>query len=233
MTESTDTTTVKTNRKIAFEIYPEDVCIIGLDTDDGPEHPLWDERVALPVNQAMVDNMLLRGWTHGAVELRKNKADKRYEVVVGRQRVKAARTANEQGTDGYERLKVVAFMNDVEDNDAMGLVISENEQRTDDNPMAKADKLKRFMMQGKTIAEAALVFGVSKQTIKLWAKAHKLIGPVQDAVRSGKISFNGALGLADLSEDKQQEALDALPEDGEGQDGNVTKKQIKKLKEVV
>jgi hypothetical protein len=29
----------------AFGMEPKDLVIVGFDTDDGPEHPLWDERV--------------------------------------------------------------------------------------------------------------------------------------------------------------------------------------------
>jgi ParB family chromosome partitioning protein len=227
MTEKTEI-----NRKIAFEIFPEDVKIIGLDTEDGEEHPLWDKRATLPVNEAMAQRMVITGWTHGAIELHKNKEEKRYEVIVGRQRIKALRRANElREANGLERFKAVAFFKDLEVADAADIMIAENEIRENDSPIDKADKVWRYMNRfGKSHKDAALTFGVSVQTIKLWLKASKLIEPVQQAIRDGKISFNAALELANMSEEEQATHLEEMPE-GEGQFGEVTKKQIKGQKD--
>src|SRR5512136_2177542 len=32
-----------------FKFKPSELIIVGLDTEDGPEHPLYDDRIGLPV----------------------------------------------------------------------------------------------------------------------------------------------------------------------------------------
>lgn len=38
-------------RKQYWLLNPENLVIIGLDTNDGPEHPLWDTRIKLPIDK--------------------------------------------------------------------------------------------------------------------------------------------------------------------------------------
>ena len=45
----------------AFGMDPDKLTIIGLDTDDGPEHPLYDERVRLPLDESFVKNVKVYG----------------------------------------------------------------------------------------------------------------------------------------------------------------------------
>lgn len=194
----------------AFSIDPHTVIIVGLDTDDGPEHPLYDERARLPVSESMVRNMLVHGWTHGAIELRKDGSA--VQVIVGRQRVKAAREASVRLTkEGKEPLFVRAFVRGLDGADALGVMISENENRTDDSPWARAEKCKRYLDMGRSVADAANVFGVQAQTITQWMRFQDLATPVQKAIRSGRVSFNAALELADMPRDDQAAALESLP----------------------
>jgi hypothetical protein len=87
-------TAIDAKRGNLFLVPPEDITIIGLDTEDGPEHPLFDERVLLPVDEALARNIAI----HGVIEpvvIRKN-GDDVIEVIDGRQRVRSARLANER-----------------------------------------------------------------------------------------------------------------------------------------
>lgn len=203
------------SRLNAFSVNPsaEHVTIVGFDTDDGPEHPLFDERACAPLDEMMVRRMVKKGFTHGAIELRKN-GDK-LEVVVGRQRVKAARAANLlRAEDGLPPFAVRAFVRGVDGADALELLIAENEQRQSDGPLLKAQKCRRLMELGKNEEACAEAFGVEVQTIENWMRFFDLADEVQSAVKAGKAAFYAALGLADLSREEQVEALESLPAEG-------------------
>jgi ParB family chromosome partitioning protein len=195
----------------AFSIDPDTLIIIGHDTNDGPEHPLYDERAHRAVAENLVLNMMVHGWTHGAIEVRKDGSA--VEVLVGRQRVKAARVANERlRAEGKEPVFVRAFVRGLDGIQAFGIMISENENRADDTPWVRFEKCQRYLAMGRSEADAAIVFGVQAQSIKKWMRAADLSADVQDAIRSGRVSFSAALELADLSREEQIAALSSLPE---------------------
>src|SRR5512143_1919662 len=83
-------------KRDAYMFDPEDLVLV---TDE--KSPLYDERVHLPVNEALVMNMLFApdGVPQGVLEpitAVRNPETGKVEVVVGRQRVKAAREANKR-----------------------------------------------------------------------------------------------------------------------------------------
>jgi ParB family chromosome partitioning protein len=75
----------------AFAVDPDNLIIIGLDTDDGPEHPLYDERVKLPLDESTVLNIMAIGVKEPVLV---RKTDGNPEVVDGRRRTMHAREAN-------------------------------------------------------------------------------------------------------------------------------------------
>lgn len=84
---------VQGKRGTIFRLDPDELVIIGLDTDDGPEHPLYDASIKRPLNEATVQDIMLRGVQH-AVTGRKN--GDRVEVVLGRDRTRHAREAKKR-----------------------------------------------------------------------------------------------------------------------------------------
>src|ERR1044071_4250279 len=67
---------------------PDDLVIIGLDTDDGPEHPLYDPRIKGDISEPEIRNVEYFGIIT-PVQVRRY--DNRLEVVNGRGRVRKAR----------------------------------------------------------------------------------------------------------------------------------------------
>lgn len=196
----------------AFGMDPNDLIVIGLDSEDGPEHPLYDERVKLPLEESMVLNIMV----HGVLEpvlVRKNGDEA--EVVAGRRRVLHAREANKRlKKEGSEEIRVPVMVRKGDDASLMGVAISENEIRRDDNPSTKAAKLMRYIATGRTEQEAAVAFGVSLQTIKNWSRMADLDPKVLKAVDSGKIPASAAWNLSNLSREEQRAELDKLLEGG-------------------
>ena len=211
--------------KKIFMVDPWKLTVIGLDTDDKGEHPLYDKRVRLPPDEKTVANIKFHG-VHTPITVRKN--GDAIEVVAGRRRVINAREANiELKTEGKELVRVPCMTAKAEDADLLGILISENEHRRDDTPMAKARKLKKLLALGRTETEASIVFGVSKQSIKNWSKLLDLSKKVQKAVDNGKLAASAAIELHELSHEEQDEQLEgAIAASG----GKVTGRDIKERK---
>ena len=212
-------------RKDVFMVDPWELTVIGLDTDDKADHPLYDKRVKLPPDEKTVANIKHQG-VHTPIRVRKN--GDTIEVVVGRRRVINAREANvELKTEGKEEVRVPCMMAKGEDADLLGILISENEHRRGDTPMARARKLKKLLDMGRTEDEAANVFGVTKQAVKNWVKLLDLSSKVRKAVDNGKLSASAAIELHALSHEEQDEQLDEAIAAAATSGGKVTGRDIK------
>lgn len=192
----------------AFAVDPDDLTIIGLDTDDGPEHPLWDERIRLPVNENLGLDLSVLGNTQNIV-VRKN--GERVEVVVGRQRVKAARWVNQQlRARGAEPVKLKATVEKGDSARLMGMRIGENRLRHNGGPMAQARELQRYLALGRSLKEAEVTFNAGAETLRLWGLLLDLHDDVQAAVDSEQVSASAAVELARFSQEEQVKLLAEL-----------------------
>jgi ParB family chromosome partitioning protein len=173
----------------AWAVSPSDLVIVGLDTHNGPEHPLYDERVLLPVPDAFVADIRALGILE-PVKVRKN--GNLLEVVAGRQRVRAAREVNRTGGD----LRVPVMLERGDDARMRDVGLSENEHRVNDSHEVKIRKLVRYLASGRTEHEAAVRFGVSGQTIKNWLALAEAGPEVKAAVAAGEITSTEAVKIA-------------------------------------
>jgi ParB-like chromosome segregation protein Spo0J len=157
-------------RETMFRVDPATLTIIGLDTDDGPEHQLWDERIKDPLNESMVKNIMALGVIEPIIVVVEGSGDSRRAVVVdGRGRTRHAREANrllkERGEPGLV-VPVVAEKG-MSEKDQQLLAVSLNEIRRDDPTMVKAAKAARMKQRGSSSQDIALAFGVDPQTVSL------------------------------------------------------------------
>ncbi len=198
-------------RADAYKIDPDRAVIIGLDTDDGEEHELYDERIHLPLSPEMVANIKAKG----VIEPIQFIFDgDRIVIVNGRRRIMHAREANRQlVAEGEPPLRVPGVSKS--DEHLLGLMVSTNEHRVDDTPLTRAKKLQRMIARGYSLDECAVYFGVSKQTIRNWKALLECAPKVQKAVDAGKISASAAQKLAKLERAEQVETLDKMIESGE------------------
>lgn len=188
-------------RGTVFRVPPEDLKIIGLDTKDGPEHPLHDERIHLPIDQGLVENIIKYGIRMN-VEVRKNGDD--LEVVDGRQRVRAAREANKRlKAEGSVLILVPTTIAKGNDGFMLGVMISVNENRQNDPLIAKAEKAKRALDFGQPEEDVATMFGVTKKAIQGWMKLLDLHPDVLALVKEKKMAASTAIKLSDLPREEQ------------------------------
>jgi ParB family chromosome partitioning protein len=188
----------------AFGVDPDDLIIVGGDTPD-KKSPLYDERVNLPVNESLVKNIMVYGVLE-PVLVRKNSHED-FEVVDGRQRVRAAREANnrlrEAGRDA-EVIRVPILVKKAEGGVLAGMMVSANEIRQDDTPLAKARKAGHLIGLGRTEDEVATIFGVTTQTIGNWLRLLNLAPELLTQVEQGNVSASEASKVAKAPEAVQR-----------------------------
>lgn len=205
-------------RANAFLVDPSDVVIVGLDTKDGIEHPLYDPRIHLPLDEGLVLDLMELGQLQ-EVLVRKN--GDAFEVVDGRQRIRAMREANKRlAAKGMETMKArVAVRRPLDrrsvEADALGVMISANENRQDDDVVAKAAKAERLLALGKEKAEVARRFGIVLPSLENLLALNDLSDTVRAAIQAKQIGFIAAIKLNDLSHKDQDETLAAILASGQ------------------
>lgn len=131
-----------------------------------PAHPLYDERHALPVDDATVRNMMAFGVLEPIIiTLDTESGD--VLVVDGRQRVKNAAEANRRLHAEGRPLLLVPATTRKGDSAAVlfGVMVATNELRQADPPLVRAAKMQRLKNLGQDDDAVALAFGVNKLTV--------------------------------------------------------------------
>lgn len=192
-------------------VDPAHLTIIGVDTQDGPEHVLYDERNDVPIPQSFVDQVRAFGGIHTPISVRKITLNgvERIEVVAGRRRVRCARIIN---ADTPGALLVPCSLVRGGDDRAQDVSASENAQREQDPVEISSKKCVRYIASGRTIHEAALHFNVSDQTIRNWLAFAEAPTAVKQAVKEGRVSATSAARPKKATPAKR--TLKALCKDG-------------------
>jgi ParB family chromosome partitioning protein len=212
------------SRTNAYNIDPTDLTLV---TDKA--HPLYDPRVTMPLDEAMVRSIMFQGVIEPVVITRDGDT---CLVVDGRQRVRAAVEANKRlEKEGKETIKVTCVLRRGNESDLFGVAISANENRQDDTPLGRATKCQRYMNMGRSEAEAAVTFGVTTQCIRQWMKVLECSATVRKAVEEGKIAASAAAQLADLAAEDQESALAGALADCEtpGSNGKTARPTARKV----
>jgi len=211
-------------RTNAWNLNPSELVLV-----EDVDHPLYDPRVFLPVDESLVRNIMVNGVIEPVIIARINQTT---YVVDGRQRVKAALEANVRlEREGKEPIRVCCVCRRGTETDLFGVSISANENRQDDSPLGRANKAAKLMAMGRTEDEAAVAFGVTKQCINQWLKVLQCAPVVRRAVDEGAISASAAVELADLEADEQVKALEQLLDaDDTTKDGRKKKPTARKAR---
>jgi len=190
---------------------PNDLVIIGLDTRDGEDHELYDERSMKVLDDNLVKNIMVYGVLQPIIV--REEAGKLL-VVDGRQRVRAARKAKSlQNGAGEFEVKVPYTTHGVVGADRqrlVGVMVSANEQRSADEILVKAAKASRMEALGASLDEISIAFGRSKTTIRQWLKLLESHPTLQDAVRHETVALSAAHEIAKYDKDEQVQVLREL-----------------------
>lgn len=198
-------------RRDLFVFKPEDVVVIGLDTKhlNKEGHILYEDSVKLPVDKGLVAAMLEQGFNDPIV-VRRNGNDA--EVVAGRQRVKAARRANEILRErGAAELVITAVQFKGDDGDALGAVVSENSNRRTTTFRERAENALRLQKLGKSNAQIAAYSGITTHNVAELLAFWELDPKIQRAVDADKIAGSvAAKELAKLPREVQAARMEVL-----------------------
>jgi len=205
---------------------PEDLTIVK-----DPKHPLYDERIHLPVDEALVKNIMFQGILETIVFAKDGETGD-IMVVDGRQRVRACKEANKRlKAQGCEPVLVPGMPRRGDAAALAGVMVSANEIRQDDTPLGRAKKMQRLLDFGKSEHDLGILFGCSKPTVKSTLALLECSAAVKTAIENGKIGITHAYQLAKMDVPKQKETLDKMLKAAEGETGR--NKRGKKMREVV
>lgn len=172
--------------------------------------PLYDPRVHLPLSEPMVLNIMALGVIQ-AITVAKNPETGVVEVVVGRQRVKAAREANKRlRAKGCEPIQVPAIPRRDKGASLTDTMVSENELRESDTPIGRAEKMARLLKYGRTNEDLAVIFGCGLATVRNTLALLDAPAAVRDAVEAGEINVTHAKQMAKLPPEVQREKVKEL-----------------------
>lgn len=172
--------------------------------------PLYDERVHLPVDIDLAKNIDYQGVIE-PILIQKDPETGTVEVVVGRQRVKASRLANEwRRARGVATVQVPAIVHRGEREKLLDVIVSENEARTADTPLGRAEKMRRLMALGRGENEIAVIFKCKVQAVRDTLKLLECTSAVQQAVEKGQINLKHAKQLAGMAPADQRAKVQEL-----------------------
>lgn len=205
-------------RQDTFRVDPDNLVVV---TDPG--HPLYDERVHLPLSEDTVLDIMQRGVVVNVIVRRNGNL---FEVVDGRQRVRHAIEANKRfkAAKKKERIFIPVTLRREGDQESASLTVALNEHRTEDTPLVKARKAQRLLNLGEPEESVARSFRMTKPALRSLLKVLDSDQTVQTAVEKGEVHFTAASRLAALPRDEQKQALEDLRSQGLG----VSKKTISK-----
>lgn len=189
----------------------KDVVIIGLDTEDGPEHILYDaERINLPLDEDLVENIDFLGKVLEPVGVRKN--GDQAEIIFGSMRTRAVREVNKRRRAAGRKdfIRLPARIDRADESQLIARMYSENAQRRVDAPMARARHINRYLEQGNSAESAKKIFRLSVQSIKAQLALLDLDKSVQKMVDRGELPATAAATLSGLTRDEQKAAAEKL-----------------------
>lgn len=176
--------------------------------------PLYDPRVHLPVDEAMARNIDYQGVIE-PIGVSKNPETGETEVVFGRQRVKAAILANQWRRErGVAERLIPGVVYNGKRQDALDAIVSENEARTADTPLGRAEKMRRHLALGKGEDQIAVIYNCTVSTVRDTLALLDTPKAVQDAVEAGQITLTHAKALVKLKPDEQRAKVAELVEAG-------------------
>lgn len=217
-----------------YQFDPDDVVLV-----DDKKAALYDERVDNDFKESLVLNMMFApdGVPLGVLEPtlgRRNPETGKVEIIDGRQRTKAAREANKRlKKQGVEPIRLPVMLKRATDQRAVAMLISSNEHRTEDSPLAKARKAQRYIDLGRDEKEVAVLLGVGESTVKNLLRLLDAPAAIKNAVDAGKISASDGYKLSREEPGEAKKKLDKLLVHAPRTPGKKRSKNAKKAREVM
>ncbi|HBR2226379.1 TPA: hypothetical protein L9N04_002414 [Klebsiella pneumoniae] len=173
-------------------------------------HPLYDERIHLPISEAMVLNIMDQGILEPII-VWKDPETGLSCVVDGRQRVRHTLEANKRLLkEGKEPLLVPAVAKRGSAVRMAQAMVSANEIRQADTPLGRAKKMADALERGHDEDDIAVLFGCSVQTVRATLSLLDATQAVREAVEAGTVTVTQARQLASLKPEEQREKVSEI-----------------------
>lgn len=173
-------------------------------------HPLYDERIHLPIDEGMVLNIKELGVLE-PIAVWKDPEKGLTCVVAGRQRVRHTLEANKLLLkEGKDPLLVPGVVKRGSANQMAKYMVSENEIRRPDTPLGRAKKMSDALDRGLDEDDIAVLFGCSVQTVRATLSLLDATQAVRDAVESGTVTVTQARQLASLKPEEQRAKVEQI-----------------------
>ena len=208
-------TAIEAKRANMYMVSPFQLTIIGYDTEDGPEHPQWDPRIAKlrgPLDPQMVQSIERFGLI---VPIKAVKDGDRVLVAMGRRRTVHARAAAEAlaaaGTIANRDEFLVPVI--MEKGDAATIFMKariENRFREDEGPLTTAYAVQHLRNMGAATEDICVALRCADQTVY---NAEKLLGAHPDvlkAVEAEQLTPTAAVALTELPRADQVQVLSEI-----------------------
>lgn len=177
---------------------------------DDHSHPLYDERIHLPLDEGMVLNIMELGVLEPIIVWKDPETGKTC-VVDGRQRVRHTTEANIRlEREGKETLLVPGVVKRGSAVRMSQYMVSANEIRQADTPLGRAKKMAAQLERGHDESDLALLFGCGVKTVRETLSLLDCTQAVQDAVEAGHVTVTAARQLSTLPPEEQREKVKEL-----------------------
>lgn len=158
-----------------FKFDPADLVIAGIDTDDGPGHPLCKPlRNKRPLDEAFVQSIIDNGVITPVII---RKVDDRAFIVEGRQRTRGAREANRRLAEAGDprRITVLGVLRRSDDA-AMLRAMAGTSLKATETTAERARDAAQMANLGMDEATIAASFGVTKACVQAWLRGVDKLG---------------------------------------------------------
>ncbi len=145
-----------------------------------------------------------------------------YEIVMGERRYRAWK---HNMSDPKFPMEIPCIVREMNDEEALDAMITENLQRKDVDPIEEAFAFGQLHAHGKSLEELALRFGKSKRFIQERIKLNELLPELRQWVTKGWMNIGAAMHISKLTEDEQRQFLEDYTKEEIGDDTEPITKQ--------
>lgn len=190
-----------------WSVLPEEVCVAGVDYPADLSDPFYDERVNLPLDLGMIDDIDENGVKQPVTLVKDGEVAK---VTDGRRRVLHARAANKRREGrGEPALRILAFLDKGDAEQVFLTSRRSNAYAVVDGTMQRARNAERALTRfGSTPEKVAKAENVKVRVVKEWIAILQLCPESHKAIEQGLIAPRSALELlADVPRKDQAKTL--------------------------
>lgn len=199
-------------------LRPEDCILVGFDTDDGPEHPLYSPTVHEEVHEELVDSLEDLDQLQPIGVCNYNNDDRPF-VRFGRKRVKAMRELNKRLVAKGEEPRLIYGVNaarGTQESDHTLAILAENNLRFQDSPLTKATIAAHFLKNRNDTQHrrrVAIALGMRLQDLDNLLRLVES-PELKEAVENKEMSVNAAVHLTALPRDEQKAIVETSRQTG-------------------